>query len=72
MGVYFCRIVVSFAMVYHVEVWFRFVRSALLHAVVTCVVLLFGAMPGPCCLRVTHNLVPILARGSIPIIVKSF
>ena len=35
-------------------VWFGFVRSALLLAVGTCVVLSFEAMPGLCCfLRVT-------------------
>ena len=31
-----CRILVSFASVYHVGVWFGFVRSALLLAVVLC------------------------------------
>ena len=38
-----------------VGVWFVFVRSALLLAVVTCIVLSFGAMPClGCFLRVTH------------------
>ena len=45
----------SVARVYCGGVWFRFVRSALLLAVVTCVVLLFGAMPGLFCfLHVTR------------------
>ena len=44
----------SFARVYCVGVWFGFVRSALLLAVVTYIVLSFEAMLGVCCfLRVT-------------------
>ena len=44
------------ARVCRVGVWFRFVRSALLLAAVTCIVLSFEAMPGLCCvLRVTHT-----------------
>ena len=39
----------SFARVYCVTVWFGFVRSALLLAVVACIVLSFEAMPGLCC-----------------------
>ena len=44
-----CRIIVSFARVRRIGVWFGFVRSALLHAVAACIVLSFGAMPGLCC-----------------------
>ena len=56
-GVAICRIIVSFVGVYRVAVWFRFVRSALLLAVVTCIVLTFEVMPGLCCfLRATHDL----------------
>ena len=54
-----CRIIVCFARVYRVGVWFRFVGSALLLAVIACIVLSFEAMP---CLpwvcffsRVTHG-----------------
>ena len=48
------RIIVSFARLYRVGVWFGFVRSALLLADVTCIILSFEAMPGLCCfLRVT-------------------
>ena len=46
-----CRIVLSFERVRRVGVWFGLVRSALLLAVGTCVVLSVGAMPGllsPC------------------------
>ena len=54
-GVAICRIIVSFARLCRVGVWFGFVRSALLLAVVACIVLSFEAMPGLCCfLRVTH------------------
>ena len=51
-----CRIILSFARVCRVGVWFGFVGSALLLAVGTCVVLSFEAMPGLCCfLRVTQD-----------------
>ena len=51
-----CRIIVSFARVCRVGVWFGLIRSALLLVVVTCGVLLFEAMPGLCCfLRVTQK-----------------
>ena len=47
---------VCFARVYRVGVWFGFVRSALLLAVVACIVLSFEAMPCLCCFfRVTHK-----------------
>ena len=50
-----CHGTLSFARVYRVGVWFRVVRSALLLAIVTCMVLPFEAMPGRCFfLRVTH------------------
>ena len=56
LGVSICRTIISFARVYRVGVWFRFVRSALLLAVVTYVVLLFEVMPGLCCfVCVTHG-----------------
>ena len=42
------RIILSFARVCRVGVCFGFVRSALLLAVGTCVVLSFEAMPGLC------------------------
>ena len=48
-GVGICRIVFLFARVCRVGVWFSFVRSALLLAVGTCIVLSFEAMPGLCC-----------------------
>ena len=43
-----CRIILSFARVCRVGVWFGFVMSALLLAVDTFAVLSFEAMPGPC------------------------
>ena len=51
------RIILSFARVCRIGVWFGFVRSALLLAVGTCIVLSFEAMPGLCCFhRVTQQL----------------
>ena len=50
------RIIVYFARVYRVRAWFGFVRSALLLAVVKCIVLSCQAMPCLCCfLRVTSK-----------------
>ena len=51
-----CRIILSFARVCRVGVWFDFGETALLLAVGTCIVLSFEAMPGLCCfLRVTQQ-----------------
>ena len=49
-GITLARIL-SFARVCRVGVWFGFVRSALLLAFGTCVVLSFEAMSGLCCFR---------------------
>ena len=55
-GVAVCKIILSFVRVCRVGVWFHFVWSALLLAVGTCAVLLFGALPGlSCFLRVTQS-----------------
>ena len=56
-GVTNCRIILSFARVCRIGVWFGFVGSALLLAVGTCVALSCEAMRGLCSfLRVTHLL----------------
>ena len=53
-----CRIIWSSARVYRVGVGFGLVRSELLLADGTCIVLLFEAMPGLCCfLHVTKSAV---------------
>ena len=56
----------SFARVNRVRVWSGFVRSALLLAVVACIVLSFEAMPGLCCfLRVPHLNISLTPEASV-------